>query len=114
MKSLQKSLTRGRGHEEGSRVPYTVAEEQRSNCEAVAMLLQTHFSSLFANFRTYSLCDRTDMEKPITVFLKDSFLNDQPRSAKPFMTRFLETQLFFQYCDQRLRQIDARPNFSTV
>jgi hypothetical protein len=49
------------------------------------------------------------------VFLKDSFLNDQPRPAKPFLSRFLETQLFFQYCDLRLRQIDAPPgNFPTV
>ena len=53
--------------------------------------------------------NRTDSEKPITVFLKDSFLNDQPRVSRPFLIRFLETRIFFQYCDQRLRQIDAPP-----
>jgi hypothetical protein len=29
--------------------------------------------------------------------------------SRPFLIRFLETRIFFQYCDQRLRQIDAPP-----
>jgi len=104
LKPSQKILLSGRQH---GKAPYVPSEEQRSCCQATALTLQTFFSSFFSNFRTYCLCDKTDSEKPITVFLKDSFLNDQPRASKPFLSRFLETQIFFHFCDQRLRELDG-------
>lgn len=106
LKPLLKVVSAGR---QSGKVPFAPTEEQMSCCHGASLILQTYFSTLFANFRTYCLCDRTDSEKPITVFLKDSFLNDQPRVSRPFLIRFLETRIFFQYCDQRLRQIDAPP-----
>ncbi|KAL6052934.1 DENN (AEX3) domain containing protein [Balamuthia mandrillaris] len=97
-------------------IPYSVNREQYAVCKSVSLLFQQHFSSLFSSFRKHCLCDQTDSEKPITVFLKESFLCDQPRQCRPFMKRFLETQTFFQYCDQRLRKLDNddSPGYQTL
>jgi len=85
---------------------YQMSEEQEKVAEKLCLIFQTHFNSLFSNFRKYCLSDRTDSEKPITVFLKESFLADQAKQTKPFFRKFLETQIFFQYCDHRLRKMD--------
>jgi hypothetical protein len=52
-----------------------------------------------------------DPTKPISVFIKESFLEDIPESECAFIEPFLSTQMFFQYSDKRLRKRDEKVKF---
>jgi hypothetical protein len=55
LKPLLKVVSAGR---QSGKVPFAPTEEQMSCCHGASLILQTYFSTLFANFRTYCLCDR--------------------------------------------------------
>jgi len=66
---------------------------------------------LFDGFRNYCIRDLTQRNKPITIFMKDSFLESIPKPDLPFYNAFLSTQMFFDYQDKRLRREDSRKKF---
>lgn len=76
--------------------------------EEMCTLLKSHFLSLFNDFHKHCIKDLTDNNKPITVFVKDSFLDQTPKQDRPFFQQFLQTQMFFAHSDSRLRAADAK------
>lgn len=87
--------------------PYTTSKEQMILVDNISTTFENHLGSLFANFHNYTICNKTDPDRPITVFMKDSFLADiEDDSTLEFIEHFLETQTFFQYSDKCLRKRD--------
>lgn len=76
--------------------------------EEICSLLKAHFLSLFSDFTKHCIKDLTDNNKPITVFLKESFLDQTPKVDRPFFQAFLQTQMFFAHSDARLRKADEK------
>lgn len=76
--------------------------------EEICTLLKSHFLSLFNDFNKHCIKDLTDNNKPITVFVKESFLDQTPKVDRPFFQAFLQTQMFFAHSDLRLRTADAK------
>jgi len=88
-------------------IPYRTTKEQLALVENISTTFENYFSSLFANFHNYTICNKTDPENPITVFMKESFLDDiEDEAALAFIEPFLGTQTFFQYSDKHLRKRD--------
>lgn len=62
---------------------------------------------MFANFNNYTICNTTDPEKPITVFMDDSFLEDiENDDSREYIALFFKTQTFANYRDKCLRKKD--------
>eukprot|EP00005_Dracoamoeba_jomungandri_P007206 CAMPEP_0174277844 /NCGR_PEP_ID=MMETSP0439-20130205/61154_1 /TAXON_ID=0 /ORGANISM="Stereomyxa ramosa, Strain Chinc5" /LENGTH=224 /DNA_ID=CAMNT_0015370199 /DNA_START=1210 /DNA_END=1881 /DNA_ORIENTATION=+ len=87
--------------------PKTSEEETlfENICQAYSLFFSNYLFSFFANFRTYTLSDRT-FHHPVTVFLKEFFLRDELPEDRPFFQLFFETQMFRQFCDFELQAID--------
>lgn len=49
----------------------------------------------------------SDPLTPISVFMKDSFLEDIEEDELPFIEPFINSQAFFEYSDVRLRTRDS-------
>ena len=90
----------------GGQPPYSTTTVQRQLVDSICTVFETHFDSLFANFHNYTICNMSDPLTPISVFMKDSFLDDIDESELPFIEPFIESQAFFEYSDQRLRRRD--------
>lgn len=82
--------------------------------EEMCTLLKSHLTSLFSDFHKHCIKDLTDNNKPITVFLKESFLDQTPKADRPFFQAFLQTQMFFALSDTRLRAVDAKNEKATA
>lgn len=76
--------------------------------EEICTLVKAHLLSLFTDFHKHCIKDLTDNNKPITVFLKESFLDQTPKADRPFFQAFLQTQMFFAHSDARLRKADEK------
>ena len=87
--------------------------EQTQLLARMGKALQEHFVSCLGDYRRHCIRDMTDKAKPITVFLKDSFLAEAPDEDRPFYTAFFETQMWFQYSDRLLRTADAHEHTET-
>jgi len=94
-----------------SEIPFHTSKEQLSLVENISLAFEDHFTSLFAHFHNYTICNMNDPTTPITVFIKESFLEDMPASDCAFIEPFLSTQMFFQYSDKRLRKRDEKVKF---
>ncbi len=67
---------------------------------------QSHLGARFENLRKHCIRDLTDKQKPITVFLKESFMEEVPEEDEAFYTQFFETQTWMHYVDNVLRSAD--------
>jgi hypothetical protein len=85
---------------------YWPTDEQKPILAEMRALLQDTIDESFKSFNQHTIRDLTNPAKPITVFLKDSFLCSLPTRDSEFFTVFLGTQIFFQYCDQKVRSRD--------
>jgi hypothetical protein len=90
---------------------YWYTDEQKYIIAEIRSLLEDTISELFKSFNQHTIRDLTNPAKPITVFLKESFLfSVSNKEDLKFLTVFLDTQIFFQYCDQKLRSRDESGN----
>eukprot|EP01103_Thecamoeba_quadrilineata_P007635 TRINITY_DN17488_c0_g1_i1.p1 TRINITY_DN17488_c0_g1~~TRINITY_DN17488_c0_g1_i1.p1 ORF type:complete len:586 (-),score=112.50 TRINITY_DN17488_c0_g1_i1:170-1729(-) len=86
---------------------YWPNEEQKSLMDAMRTVLEEDISKIFASFNQHTIRDLTNPAKPITIFLKESFLMSiHNQTDLRFLTSFLNTQIFFHYSDQKLRERD--------
>lgn len=88
----------------GKSPPFSTTKEQMSLVDSLSTVFETFFTKMFTNFHNYTMRNLTDPSKPISVFMKDAFLFDHPHES--FLTPFVETQVFFDYQDKRLRKRD--------
>ena len=86
--------------------PFSTSREQLRLVENISTIFEAHLGSLFANFDSYTICNKNDPAHPVTVFMKESFLEDLPSSERQFIEPFFDTQMFFQFSDSKLRQRD--------
>jgi len=96
---------------ENGKTPYVTSSKQLRLAKHISGLFEKYLSSLFDGFRNYCIRDLTQRNKPITIFMKDSFLESIPKPDLPFYNAFLSTQMFFDYQDKRLRREDSRKKF---
>jgi len=61
---------------------------------------------MFSTFREHCITDMSQKNTPITVFIKESFLESIPREDQNWFATLIETQTFFHNIDNRLRKID--------
>ena len=90
----------------GEELPYKTTKVQRQLVDSICTVFETHFDSLFANFHNYTICNMSDPLTPISIFMKDSFLDDIEEEELPFIEPFIASQAFFEYSDHRLRKRD--------
>lgn len=76
--------------------------------EEICTTMKAHLLSLFADFHKHCIKDLTDNNQPITVFIKESFLDRTPKADRAFFQAFLQTQMFFAHSDARLRKADEK------
>jgi hypothetical protein len=88
-------------------IPYITTSHQLRLTTSIARSFERHMSSMFKNFRAYCIRDVSDKNKPISIFMKENYLMDQPYSDQPFLKLFLETQMFAFYSDNYLNKIDS-------
>ena len=74
--------------------------------EAISALFETHLRACFGDFRRHCIRDMTD-GKPVSVFLKESFLEGCAPEDVRFFDAFFETQIWAHYSDQLLREADS-------
>lgn len=91
----------------GGEIPYETTVVQRQLINSICTMFVTHFDSVFASFHNYTICNMSDPLTPISVFMKDSFLDDIEESELPFIEPFISSQAFFEFSDNRLRLRDS-------
>jgi len=94
------------------KTPYATTSKQLRLAKHISGLFEKYLSSLFDGFRNYCIRDLTQRNNPITIFMKDQFLESIPKVDHSFYNNFLQTQMFFDYQDKRLRREDSRKKFA--
>ena len=74
--------------------------------QAIRELFARTFVGLFANYESFVIGrgggDEAEGRDSVVNFDRASFLSDQPDSFLPFLTAFLETQMFTSFVDAKL------------
>jgi len=107
IKKLQKSFSTN--HHNG--VPYEPTKDEHEQVAQVIATFQEHISNLFQNFRNHCITDVSDATHPVSVFIKENFVlveYGEDQEDQEFMRTFLETQMFFDFCDKQLRKKDEK------
>mmetsp|Transcript_7226 Transcript_7226/g.10025 ORF Transcript_7226/g.10025 Transcript_7226/m.10025 type:complete len:665 (+) Transcript_7226:51-2045(+) len=86
--------------------PYVTTSKQLRLAIKISKLFERYLSSLFAAFQTFCIRDMTDKEHPITIFMKESFLESIPRQDHAWHNLFVETQMFFNWQSAKLIHLD--------
>ncbi len=92
-------------------VPYEPSTEEHEQVASVVTAFQTHLSNLFQHFRQHCITDISDATNPVSVFIKENFVlieYEESPDDQEFMRMFLDTQLFFDFCDKQLRKKDEK------
>lgn len=108
LKKLAKSFASS--HHNG--IPYDPTPEEQEQVSCICQIFQTHISNLVENFRQHCITDVSDPAHPVSVFIKENFVlleYADSKEDKEFMRMFLETQMFFDFCDKQLRKRDEKP-----
>ncbi len=70
--------------------------------------IKNALDSMFENFYQYCITNTT--EEAVTVFNPESFLMNSTKHDRPFFTLFLETQMFSDFKDRKVRELDDIKN----
>mmetsp|Transcript_28428 Transcript_28428/g.71405 ORF Transcript_28428/g.71405 Transcript_28428/m.71405 type:complete len:585 (+) Transcript_28428:128-1882(+) len=81
--------------------------------QSISTVFEDYLSCTFENFHEHCITDLTVPNTPITVFLKESFLAESDETETDFFKAFMETQMFFQFQDNRLRAKDSSKYYSS-
>ncbi len=87
-------------------IPYVPTSKQLRLSKKISSLFAKALSNMFSSFREHCITDMSQKNTPITVFIKESFLESVPREDLNWYATLLETQTFFHYMDNRLRKMD--------
>ncbi|XP_053321243.1 DENN domain-containing protein 5B isoform X1 [Spea bombifrons] len=102
--------------------PVDTEEEQRLQCAEnelkdyklnvqVREVFANRFTQMFADYEAFVIQAAHDMESWLTNreqmqnFDKASFLSDQPEPYLPFLSRFIETQMFATFIDNKIMSL---------
>jgi len=90
-----------------SEIPFQTTEDQLSWVQQIGVALEIHLSSLFDNFKSYTIRSMTNPNNPVAVFMTESFLEDiEDPSILQFIEPFLSSQIFTQYSEYKLMKQD--------
>lgn len=74
---------------------------------AVMEKLTRYWNDLFRNFRRHCMRDLTNPEEPVTIFMKEAFIDEQPTSeGKLWLSGFFETQMWAHHSDSNRTRFD--------
>ncbi|KAI1882054.1 hypothetical protein AGOR_G00246740 [Albula goreensis] len=94
---------------QGGRTP--VEEEELRNAKLNVQLREVfagRFTTMFADYEAFVIQSAQDLESWLTNreqmhnFDKASFLSDQPEPYLPFLSHFIETQMFATFVDNKI------------
>ncbi|XP_076862926.1 DENN domain-containing protein 5B isoform X1 [Brachyhypopomus gauderio] len=97
--------------EEGAAGKGGVEEEEVRNAQLNVQLREVfaaRFATMFADYEAFVIQNSPDLESWLTNreqmhnFDKASFLSDQPEPYLPFLSRFIETQMFATFIDNKI------------
>eukprot|EP00004_Rigifila_ramosa_P017282 TRINITY_DN4191_c0_g1_i1.p1 TRINITY_DN4191_c0_g1~~TRINITY_DN4191_c0_g1_i1.p1 ORF type:complete len:973 (-),score=163.10 TRINITY_DN4191_c0_g1_i1:45-2588(-) len=84
-------------------------KERHSVVQNVIEAFRKHFHGMFSRMLVYSVSDTTDRENPISIFMKETFIDETVAPPdRRFMFLFFETNMFNAFCDEKLRQSTQR------
>ncbi|KAG8438671.1 hypothetical protein GDO86_005020 [Hymenochirus boettgeri] len=90
------------------------AENERKDYKLnvqIREVFANRFTQMFANYEAFVIQSAHDMESWLTNreqmqnFDKASFLSDQPEPYLPFLSRFIETQMFATFIDNKIMSL---------
>jgi hypothetical protein len=90
------------------KTPYATTSKQLRLAKKISHHFSKYLSSLFDNFRECCMRDVSVRNKPITIFVKERFLEGVPKEHLTFYNMLMNTQMFFDFQDKRLRREDGR------
>uniref|UniRef100_A0A674E8I4 DENN/MADD domain containing 5B n=1 Tax=Salmo trutta TaxID=8032 RepID=A0A674E8I4_SALTR len=99
----------GEGEAQGGRT--AVEEEELRNAKLNVQLREvfaSRFTTMFADYEAFVIQSAPDLESWLTNreqmhnFDKASFLSDQPEPYLPFLSHFIETQMFATFIDNKI------------
>ncbi|XP_055011311.1 LOW QUALITY PROTEIN: DENN domain-containing protein 5B-like [Boleophthalmus pectinirostris] len=102
---------KGQSTEREGRRPSSRLEEEKRAAVLNAQLREVfadHFTSMFCDYETFVVQSGSDLHTWLTArenmhnFDKASFLSEQPEFFLPFLSRFIETQMFASFIDQKI------------
>jgi len=96
----------------GKEVPFITSTKQLLIVKKISKLFEKYLETLFEHFRAYCVSDTTQKEEPITIFMKDNFLESVNRNELAWYNAFLETQMFSTYQSTKVIQVDKARVFS--
>lgn len=91
--------------------PVTAGEEELRNAKLNVQLREVfagRFTAMFADYEAFVIQSAPDLESWLTNreqmhnFDKASFLSDQPEPYLPFLSHFIETQMFATFIDNKI------------
>lgn len=88
-------------------IPFSPSKEEKEYASAMLEIINGFLTNMFSNFRKHCITSLTDN---VTVFVKESFLNDETKNSEElkFFQEFFDTQIFSIHCEQRLKDIDEK------
>ena len=89
--------------------PYVPTSKQLRLSKRIAQLWNRSLTSMFETFRQHCITDMSEKNLPVTIFIKESFLETVNPEYLPWYSTMVETQMFFNYVDNRLRKMDRKP-----
>lgn len=84
-------------------IPYRTTTDQKKLIELISISFENYLKAMFSNFKHYTICSMDDPTRPISAFMKESFIEDIPE-PKAFVVEFLETQIFSHYSERIIRK----------
>lgn len=88
-------------------IPFSPSKEEKEYAKLILDIIYEFLTNIFANFRKHCI---TSLSDNVTVFVKESFLNDEAKNNEElkFYQEFFDTQIFSIHCEQRLKDIDEK------
>lgn len=82
-------------------------EENLRQIESFSDILRRHFLKIFESFESYCITE-VGKSPSVSVFMRESFVENAPPEDKGFLNEFIQTQIFINYEDTRLRLLDIQ------
>lgn len=82
-------------------------EENIRQIDSFSNILKEHFLKIFESFESYCITE-VGKSSSVSVFMRESFVENASPEDKTFLNEFIQTQIFINYEDTRLRLLDIQ------
>jgi hypothetical protein len=88
-------------------IPYSPSRTLVTMLASVSYEFEAYFGRYFCHARKHCVRDTTDPDRPVSAFVRPSFLADVHVRDRAFFQRFLDTQTCSSYLEELIQKIDS-------